>query len=291
MLTCSISELINPFTKDHLCNVFLFRFEASLFKMCIDQIFFFFSECFCSYLLNIRLFLWYCCLLRQYFNMIISVWFLCITFIIMFDSLFTAARQAVKNTPKRLPSVTMRSPLGASPTNLDTQADSSVSSTPMETEGITSDETSIHSVVRREKKKEKQIISCVLKLITLKHIGVKMFDSSSSLFVASLSGSRGRSVPASSRPSSIWAQGWGPGGSGWWLPTEENPNSENHTTTITSFIRTSKERKPDISQPPPGETHISLHHSLTPLNDRKLNTTNNRTEAKSCFLICFFSLR
>ncbi|XP_013886911.1 bromodomain-containing protein 8 [Austrofundulus limnaeus] len=56
------------------------------------------------------------------------------------------ARQAVKNTPKRLPSVTVRSPLGASPTNLDTQADSSVSTPPMETEGITSDETSIHSV-------------------------------------------------------------------------------------------------------------------------------------------------
>lgn len=71
---------------------------------------------------------------------------------IMFDSLFTVARQAVKNTPKRLPSVTVRSPLGASPTNLDTQADSSVSTPPIETEGVTSDETSIHSVVRREKK-------------------------------------------------------------------------------------------------------------------------------------------
>uniref|UniRef100_A0A667Z931 Bromodomain-containing protein 8 n=1 Tax=Myripristis murdjan TaxID=586833 RepID=A0A667Z931_9TELE len=36
------------------------------------------------------------------------------------------ARQAVKNTPKRLPSVTVRSPLGASPPSLDSQTDSSV---------------------------------------------------------------------------------------------------------------------------------------------------------------------
>uniref|UniRef100_A0A3Q1FS59 Bromodomain-containing protein 8 n=1 Tax=Acanthochromis polyacanthus TaxID=80966 RepID=A0A3Q1FS59_9TELE len=36
------------------------------------------------------------------------------------------ARQAMKNTPKRLPSVTVRSPLGASPPTMDSQADSSV---------------------------------------------------------------------------------------------------------------------------------------------------------------------
>uniref|UniRef100_A0A3B5BB83 Bromodomain-containing protein 8 n=1 Tax=Stegastes partitus TaxID=144197 RepID=A0A3B5BB83_9TELE len=36
------------------------------------------------------------------------------------------ARQAVKNTPKRLPSVTVRSPLGTSPPTMDSQADSSV---------------------------------------------------------------------------------------------------------------------------------------------------------------------
>uniref|UniRef100_A0A671X0X0 Bromodomain-containing protein 8 n=1 Tax=Sparus aurata TaxID=8175 RepID=A0A671X0X0_SPAAU len=35
------------------------------------------------------------------------------------------ARQAVKNTPKRLPSVTVRSPLGASPPTMDSQGDSS----------------------------------------------------------------------------------------------------------------------------------------------------------------------
>uniref|UniRef100_A0AAQ5YX74 Bromodomain-containing protein 8 n=1 Tax=Amphiprion ocellaris TaxID=80972 RepID=A0AAQ5YX74_AMPOC len=35
------------------------------------------------------------------------------------------ARQAMKNTPKRLPSVTVRSPLGASPPTVDSQADSS----------------------------------------------------------------------------------------------------------------------------------------------------------------------
>eukprot|EP00064_Thunnus_orientalis_P010886 superscaffoldBa00001516_g10915 len=39
------------------------------------------------------------------------------------------ARQAVKNTPKRLPSVTVRSPLGASPPTMDSQTDSSVSTT------------------------------------------------------------------------------------------------------------------------------------------------------------------
>ncbi|KAF3838004.1 hypothetical protein F7725_009772 [Dissostichus mawsoni] len=36
------------------------------------------------------------------------------------------ARQAMKNTPKRLPSVTVRSPLGASPPTLDSQIDSSI---------------------------------------------------------------------------------------------------------------------------------------------------------------------
>uniref|UniRef100_A0A4W6FQS7 Bromodomain-containing protein 8 n=1 Tax=Lates calcarifer TaxID=8187 RepID=A0A4W6FQS7_LATCA len=45
------------------------------------------------------------------------------------------ARQAVKNTPKRLPSVTVRSPLGASPPTLDSQADSSVPTPPMDTGG------------------------------------------------------------------------------------------------------------------------------------------------------------
>uniref|UniRef100_A0A8D3AMP1 Bromodomain-containing protein 8 n=1 Tax=Scophthalmus maximus TaxID=52904 RepID=A0A8D3AMP1_SCOMX len=45
------------------------------------------------------------------------------------------ARQAVKNTPKRLPSVTVRSPLGASPPALDSQADSSAPTPPMDTGG------------------------------------------------------------------------------------------------------------------------------------------------------------
>ncbi|XP_051275464.1 bromodomain-containing protein 8 isoform X1 [Dicentrarchus labrax] len=51
------------------------------------------------------------------------------------------ARQAVKNTPKRLPSVTVRSPLGASPPTVDTQADSSVPTPPMDTGGVASDDT------------------------------------------------------------------------------------------------------------------------------------------------------
>ncbi|XP_026213653.1 bromodomain-containing protein 8 [Anabas testudineus] len=58
------------------------------------------------------------------------------------------ARQAVKNTPKRLPSVTVRSPLGASPPTLDSQADSSVPTPPMETGGVSSDETTTHSVAQ-----------------------------------------------------------------------------------------------------------------------------------------------
>ncbi|XP_017275285.1 bromodomain-containing protein 8 isoform X2 [Kryptolebias marmoratus] len=58
------------------------------------------------------------------------------------------ARQAVKNTPKRLPSVTVRSPLGASPPNLDSHPDSSVSTPPMEAEGAAPDETAIHSVAQ-----------------------------------------------------------------------------------------------------------------------------------------------
>ncbi|XP_056152101.1 bromodomain-containing protein 8 isoform X2 [Lampris incognitus] len=58
------------------------------------------------------------------------------------------ARQAVKNTPKRLPSVTVRSPMGASPPGLDLQADSSVSTPPMDTGGTTSDDASSHPVAQ-----------------------------------------------------------------------------------------------------------------------------------------------
>ncbi|XP_034454014.1 bromodomain-containing protein 8 isoform X2 [Hippoglossus hippoglossus] len=58
------------------------------------------------------------------------------------------ARQAVKNTPKRLPSVTVRSPLGASPPAVESQADSSVSTPPMDTGGGASDDTTTHSVVQ-----------------------------------------------------------------------------------------------------------------------------------------------
>ncbi|KAG7223566.1 hypothetical protein INR49_028459 [Caranx melampygus] len=60
------------------------------------------------------------------------------------------ARQAVKNTPKRLPSVTVRSPLGASPPTLDSQADSSVPTPPMDTGGGggSDDTTTTHSVAQ-----------------------------------------------------------------------------------------------------------------------------------------------
>ncbi|XP_054648713.1 bromodomain-containing protein 8 isoform X2 [Dunckerocampus dactyliophorus] len=56
------------------------------------------------------------------------------------------ARQAIKNTPKRLPSVTVRSPLGASPTGMDSQTDSSVPTPPMDPAAIASDDTSTHTV-------------------------------------------------------------------------------------------------------------------------------------------------
>ncbi|XP_030594878.1 bromodomain-containing protein 8 isoform X2 [Archocentrus centrarchus] len=59
------------------------------------------------------------------------------------------ARQAVKNTPKRLPSVTVRSPLGASPPALDSQTDSSVPTPPTETgAGASEDTTTTHSVAQ-----------------------------------------------------------------------------------------------------------------------------------------------
>ncbi|XP_026186476.1 bromodomain-containing protein 8 [Mastacembelus armatus] len=58
------------------------------------------------------------------------------------------ARQAVKNTPKRLPSVTVRSPLGASPPPLDSQADSSVPTPPMDSGGVASDDTTTLSVAQ-----------------------------------------------------------------------------------------------------------------------------------------------
>ncbi|XP_037316686.2 bromodomain-containing protein 8 isoform X2 [Pungitius pungitius] len=51
------------------------------------------------------------------------------------------ARQAMKNTPKRLPSVTVRSPLGASPPTVDPPAESLVPATPMDTGGAASDDT------------------------------------------------------------------------------------------------------------------------------------------------------
>ncbi|XP_078145347.1 bromodomain-containing protein 8 [Centroberyx gerrardi] len=58
------------------------------------------------------------------------------------------ARQAVKNTPKRLPSVTVRSPLGASPPSLDSQADSTAPTPPMDTGSTASDDTSTHNVAQ-----------------------------------------------------------------------------------------------------------------------------------------------
>ncbi|KAM9356775.1 bromodomain-containing protein 8 [Symphorus nematophorus] len=58
------------------------------------------------------------------------------------------ARQAVKNTPKRLPSVTVRSPLGASPPTMESQADSSVPTPPMDTGGVASDDATTLSVAQ-----------------------------------------------------------------------------------------------------------------------------------------------
>ncbi|XP_074504028.1 bromodomain-containing protein 8 isoform X1 [Sebastes fasciatus] len=61
------------------------------------------------------------------------------------------ARQAMKNTPKRLPSVTVRSPLGASPPTVESQADSSVPTPPMDTGSVASDDTAptpTHSVAQ-----------------------------------------------------------------------------------------------------------------------------------------------
>ncbi|XP_068596260.1 bromodomain-containing protein 8 [Brachionichthys hirsutus] len=56
------------------------------------------------------------------------------------------ARQAVKNTPKRLPSVTVRSPLGASPPAVDPQADLPVPTPPMDTGAVAPDDTLAHSI-------------------------------------------------------------------------------------------------------------------------------------------------
>lgn len=63
--------------------------------------------------------------------------------------LLSTARQAVKNTPKRLPSVSVRSPLGASPPTMDSQADSLVPTPPMDTGGVPAEDTNTHPVVRR----------------------------------------------------------------------------------------------------------------------------------------------
>ncbi|XP_029297181.1 bromodomain-containing protein 8 [Cottoperca gobio] len=59
------------------------------------------------------------------------------------------ARQALKNTPKRQPSVTVRSPMAASPPTTDSQVDSSVPMTPMDTGSVASDDTTTtHSVAQ-----------------------------------------------------------------------------------------------------------------------------------------------
>ncbi|XP_034037296.1 bromodomain-containing protein 8 isoform X2 [Thalassophryne amazonica] len=58
------------------------------------------------------------------------------------------ARQAVKNTPKRVPSVTVRSPLGASPPTMESQADSLVVTPPMDTGGVMADDSIPHSVAQ-----------------------------------------------------------------------------------------------------------------------------------------------
>lgn len=47
-----------------------------------------------------------------------------------------------------MPSVTVRSPLGASPPMLDSQGDTSVSTPPMDPGGVPSDDSTTHSVVR-----------------------------------------------------------------------------------------------------------------------------------------------
>ncbi|KAI4819680.1 hypothetical protein KUCAC02_004920 [Chaenocephalus aceratus] len=51
------------------------------------------------------------------------------------------ARQAMKNTPKRLPSVTVRSPLGASPPTMESQIDSSIPMASLDTGSVASDDT------------------------------------------------------------------------------------------------------------------------------------------------------
>ena len=57
-----------------------------------------------------------------------------------------AARQAVKNTPKRVPSVTVRSPLGASPASLEsTPVDAPAP--PMDTATPSTEDTSANSAV------------------------------------------------------------------------------------------------------------------------------------------------
>ncbi|CAG5992788.1 unnamed protein product [Menidia menidia] len=58
------------------------------------------------------------------------------------------ARQAIKNAPKRLPSVTVRSPLGTSPSAMESQTDSSAPTPPMDTGGVASDEITTQSVAQ-----------------------------------------------------------------------------------------------------------------------------------------------
>ncbi|XP_072292251.1 bromodomain-containing protein 8 isoform X2 [Eucyclogobius newberryi] len=58
------------------------------------------------------------------------------------------ARQAIKNAPKRLPSVTVRSPLGASPACTEPQADSSVQAPAMDTARAPSEEPGLHNVAQ-----------------------------------------------------------------------------------------------------------------------------------------------
>ncbi|TNM99071.1 bromodomain-containing protein 8 isoform X1 [Takifugu flavidus] len=58
------------------------------------------------------------------------------------------ARQAIKNTPKRLPSVSVRSPLCPSPSTMDSQPDSLVPTPPMDTASAPAEDPNTHSVVQ-----------------------------------------------------------------------------------------------------------------------------------------------
>lgn len=173
------------------------------------------------------------------------------------------ARQAIKNTPKRLPSVSVRSPLCSSPPTMESQPDSLVPTPPMDTASAASEDPSTHSVVRtlqrlREGCQKELFCSFCYFTITLCHLVIGGWGQFLLLsLTVCLSGPGRWGVPACDRSSSTRTQRWRPGCISRRFPTEEALSPKGHTTALPPPVRITEKRQPHLSQPPLGESFFS----------------------------------